>query len=333
MELQEEILGQMRQLELFSPQRLANRPYCMRDKGAGMYIRSLKDALGQRYIQANAPSLVFRLVFDLDYDVRATAHMRAWAQDIGAPEPNWTAINPDSGRAHVAYEIEVPVARHDAARSGPIRLAAAIEDALTIQLRADTGYVGLICKNPLHPGWSLVPGRQAPYDLAELCDWVDLKPYSGRKPKQPGGSIGRNITLFDRLRAWAYREVRHYRGGRREAWDAAVLSQAESLNCFVGDDLPQTRPLALAEVKAVARSVAKYCWHVIGTEESNKRFSQRQAARGKRGGFASGAARFNASMNQRLEAQKLRDAGQSVPSIAQQFGVSSRTVQRWLNQD
>jgi hypothetical protein len=314
------------QLELFGPGRLAERPYCMPGKGQGMLIRGLDHALRMPYIQANTPWSIYRIVLDVDYDISYAAHYGTWDNDYGMPTPNWCAVNPGNGHGHLGYEIAVPVARHEFARKKPLALLAALEHALTLKIKADRGYAGYICKNPHHPDWLSLRPRAEPYDLPELSEWVDLVPYQGRKPEIVADcAIGRNCALFDKLRKWAYAAVRQYKEtSTREAWNKAVLERAEALNEY-------TPPLPLSEIKATARSVAKYCWQEFDIDASDKRFSEKQAARGKRGGYASGATRFNATIDKRLEAVQLRVAGQTVPVIAESLEVSVRTVQRWLN--
>jgi len=268
------------QLTLFEPSRLAHRPYCTDDKAAGLAIRGVNQALSRKYIQANCPGLQFRIVLDVDHDIRGTAELRAWADDFMAPEPNWSAITRETGRGHLGYEIEVPVATHDHARAGPIRLAAAVEDALAEKLRADFGYAGLICKNPTHTAWQTVPGRVQAYDLAELADWVDLAKYQGKKALEPRGPLGRNNLLFDRLRMWAYSNLRDYKGKQsQEAWLAAVEAQAQEFNHFHQADLVRKDPLAWSEVKATAKSVGSWTWKNFGEGKAHTDFIATQRHR------------------------------------------------------
>ena len=265
------------QLALFEPSRLAHRPYCTDDKTAGLAVRGAVSALKRKYVQANCPALLFRLVLDVDHNIRSTAELHSWAGDFQAPQPNWTAITRETGRGHLGYEIEVPVATHDYARSGPIRLAAAIEDGLTDLLRADASYAGLICKNPLHVDWHTVAGRVRPYDLSELSEWVDLTQYQGKHAKAPRGSLGRNCLLFDRLRRWSYKNLRDFKGKTPiESWYAAVEAQGVEFNHFHQADLVRKDPLAWAEVKATAKSVAKWTWVHFGEGKAHLDFIDTQ---------------------------------------------------------
>lgn len=314
-----------RQMDLFSPDRLAKRPYCMSGKSHGMLIRDVSHALGYPYVQANSPWLIYRVILDVDRDISLTATHGTWHDDFVMPDPSWYALNPENGHAHLGYEIAVPVARHDSARQKPLKLVAALEHALTLKIRADSSYAGLVCKNPHHAAWDAKVVRAHPYDLSELADWVDLKPYGGKRPALiADGSIGRNCAVFDKLRTWAYTEIRQYReGARREAWDAVVLARADALNDY-------SPALPYSEVRAIARSVAKYCWQTFDIAASDARFSKLQAHRGKRGGFASGAARFNATVDLRLKALELRSQDLTIRAIAEALGASRSAVGRWI---
>lgn len=268
------------QLTLFSKERLAYRPYCADEKDVGLRIRGTDQALQHKYIQVNCPAVQFRIIIDIDRDIRSTAELHRWSDDYNAPQPNWTAISPRTGHAHLSYEIEVPVARHDQARAAPLRLAAAIEDGLITKLGADLGYVGLICKNPHHPAWRTVVGRVLPYDLTELSDWVDLKKYKGKDAKVPEGALGRNCAMFDRLRLWAYGSVRDYKGRvPLEVWQAAVEAKATEFNHFHGSGFKDSDPLARSEIRATARSVAKWVWKNFGDGKAHLDFIATQRHR------------------------------------------------------
>jgi hypothetical protein len=82
------------------------------------------------------------------------------------PPFNVVMVNPANRHAHVAYVLDVPVGRHDAARLKPLTLLAAIERGPTRRLGSDRGYSGLLVKNPLHPHWIVEWRRDAPYSYA-----------------------------------------------------------------------------------------------------------------------------------------------------------------------
>lgn len=261
--------GEQLTLDLF--ERLPRRPYCADDLAAGVRIRGLEQALKCRYIQPNPPDLKFWLVYDID---RAAGAM-AW-DDVNLPAPNWSATNPKNGHAHLAYGIRVPVYTADPEHDKPLRLAAAIDQAYREKLKADLGYVGLITKNPTHPDWLVSWHTHHLYELGELAEWVEL-PRKVRKNARLDYGLGRNVTLFEKLRYWAYAAVLEYRlnGAKYEQWHQAVLAQASKYNDFPA-------PLPENEVGHTAKSVSKWVWNRYTGRMSDEAFTQRQAARGKR---------------------------------------------------
>ena len=246
--------------------RLPRRPYCSNDLSHGLIIRPAATALQHRHLQPNAPLEAAWLVFDLDYPGAAFAWEKA-----NLPPPTLTVSNPKNGHAHLFYGLTTPVSTSDAARDAPIRYAAAVEAAFLAKLCADTGYAGLIAKNPFHDAWRAL-WVQHLYDLGELAEYVDL---SKRRRRSEAIGLRRNCMLFDELRAWAYQWVREYKrnAANAEQWHRAVLGQAEKLNCF-------PVPLSFNEVKAVAKSIGKWTWRNF----SDAAFSAIQSERGKRGG-------------------------------------------------
>lgn len=300
---------------LFSHERLARRPYCTDDPTTGVRIRSAKQALTRSHIQANTPALRFRLVFDIDRPGAIFA-----AEDANVAAPNWFGENPRNGHAHAGYELEIPIVTSEAGRAAPVRYAAAVEYAYRRALGADVAYSGLICKNPLHERWRTHVQRIEPYDLGELAEWVDL-PTKLTPKRAEETHLGRNIMLFDNMRAWAYRNVRRFE--RRAEWALECHAKAGELNTF-------DTPLHFSEVLHVARSVEKWAWVKFDVAASDKRFSELQAHRGKQGGAASGKARLAASEDKRASARLMRVSGMTQAAIAAELGVSTRTVIRWL---
>lgn len=260
------------QPDLFDPDRWPRRPYCTDDFADGVRIRSLKQALTKAYIQANPPHLRVWSIYDIDRPGGALA----W-EDANLPEPSWVTINKQNAHAHIVYGLRAPVLVNSMeARQAPLRYLNALEVAFRILLRGDDGYSGLITKNPAHPLWRTLQGRTLAYDLAELADWVDLSKYKtdpGVKVAEVG--LGRNVTVFDFVRLWAYKTVRdykHVRGGF-VYWQKAVLDRCGARN---GDF---SKPMDNREIYHIARSIAKWTWSRFDLEASDRRFSELQAYR------------------------------------------------------
>ena len=223
--------------------------------------------------------------------------------------------------------LSAPVCTTNNARQRVVRYLARIQHAYTDKLGADNGYVGLIAKNPLHAEWENHILCTKSYELNYLADFVDLEPLP-KKPTEVSG-LGRNCTLFDLVRHWAYRAIKDLSDVTYDEWEAEVLSRASNVNTGF------SAPLDHKEVGCTARSIAKWVWRNHGSEEFQAIFSAKQAARGRKGGKASnssngGKARSEQYSDLRAEALKLHVSGINNTQIAKQLNVSRMTVNRWL---
>lgn len=277
-------------------------------KGLRMYPGS--EALQKALLQFNAKHSVSWLVYDCD----SPTAVLDW-EDANAPPPNIIARNPENGHAHVFYGLETPVHRYASASPKAQRFLSSVDVALTAKLQADPGFSKLIAKNPVHVRWDTHVFRLSLYDMAELSDWLDLSRYSDARKRLPAVGLGRNCTLFENLRRWAYR-------ARREQWLAesffseAVLGQALFINRGFQPPLPHS------EVRATARSVSRWVW----ARMSPLGFVRSQQVRGKKGGAVR---RRQAQELARVIAQAIRqNPGLSQEDIAALCGVSRWTVYR-----
>lgn len=303
--------------EILTP--LPYRPYCSDDLADGLRIRPLQTAKNRRYLQINPPTQQHYLVFDVDRQGAAFA----W-EDCNLAPPNYAAINPKNGHAHLVYKLAEPVATSEHGRLAPLRYLAAVERGYRIELGADAGYSGLITRNPYKTLTLCIHKRE--YDLFELSDWLkrDLGEYAEKETAVAG--LGRNVTLFDTTRAWAYKAIRFYRVATRsrlfDVWRNEVEDYALGINAqFMS-------PLAYSEVKATAKSIAKYCW--ANDYRAEQEFLRKQAKRGALGGKASGIARAKINEEKRVQARLLAAKGISTRKIAAELGVNQSTVSRWL---
>ncbi|CAJ1764598.1 MULTISPECIES: replication initiation protein [Aeromonas] len=313
--------------------RIPRRPYCSDDPAQGLLIRPQATALAYRHIQHNPPPHVSCLVFDVD----RKPHEQHWREgyhewrERGLPAPHWISINPENGNYHLGYLLASPVARTSAAKLKPLRYLAAIEHVLARRLGADMGYVGLITKNPVHRDWWTTWHNHAPYPLdylAEFCPDADLAAYSRRSRKEVGG-LGRNVTVFDNVREWAYSAVRAYwRPNGYEAWADAVRAACESANAFGRE---QGGPLPVSEIKATAKSISRWVWNRF----TPAGFSQVQAHRGAKGGRISKRPTKNGKARADLlpEVIKLKAQGYSNRDIAEDLQISAGSVSNYLRRD
>lgn len=319
-----EILPRGEQRDLFEDiGRWPRRPYCSDDlESRGLRIRSLAQALTKPYIQANPPHLRVWALFDIDRPLAALA----W-EEADLPPPTWTAVNRENGRAHSAWGLSAPVLVDGlGARDAPLRYLCAVESLMRERLRADNGFAGLVTKNPAHPLWKVFRGPRLAYGLGELGEYLPgLEQHrpKRRAPEQVG--LGRNVSLFDRLRRWAYPSIRSYWGGGLQAWNAWLSHCNSRALVYNGDFLV---PLHGREVWHVARSVAKWTWKHTTPEG----FSDWQAAQGRKGGKASGEARRQASEEKRATARLMRAKGMTYAAIADELDTPLPTVARWCKE-
>lgn len=323
------------QPDLFNPERLPHKPYCKDAKAAANLIRSLKSALKRPYISVNPPKLRFWSVFDIDRPGAALA----W-EDANLPPPAWCAVNRENAHAHLAWGLSAPVLTGDAgARDAPLRYLAAIESAFRHTLGADQGYAGPITKNPTHAHWKTLWGPPRLYELSELAEYVDLSKHwhgKGKKTlKVENVGLGRNCTLFDRLRVWAYVAIRQYRGARGglQAWNAWLDECYTESLMFNGDFSMAggewhslSGPLSERECWWVARSVAKFCWR--HDAEAEARFRARQSEKGKAGMLS----RWGDNEDKVASARLMRAGGMTQAAIARELGVHVNTVANWTKQ-
>ena len=305
-------------------QKLPHKPYCSDDLGGGVIIRPKRTAIQMQYIQHNPPCLVSSLVFDID---RPDAYF-SWS-DANLPPPHWIARNRQNSHAHMGYILSAPVCTSDNARQKAITYLAKIQRAYTTALDADRGYSGLITKNPCHNTWETHLFDVLPYDLGYLADFVELEELP-TAPKEVSG-LGRNCAMFDTVRFWAYEAIRAFISGSPDSWYAEVLKVAVNANgAFL-------EPLPYSEVKATAKSVARWVWR--NHAEAHAKFIERQSIKGKAGAAAAnavgacstgGKVRSQQYGDIRQEALKMHVTGKSIKEIAEYLNVHRNSVSKWL---
>lgn len=260
------------QVELFL-ETLPEKPYCSDNLAFGVSILPKHIARAKRYVQHNQPWAKAWMVYDVD---RSTS-IFDWS-DCDAPPPNLTVTNLENGHSHLLYHLETPVLLGVNASRKAMRYAAAIDVALTKKLGADPGYTGLLSKNPGHNHWFTQQIQTFSYDLGWLEEYLDLGQMVDLRRKMPEIGLGRNVTLFDRLRSWAYREIRKVWKQPMfgyEFWLSDVSYRAQELNSDFLTPLPPN------EVAHTAKSVAKFCWDKLspqGFVEWQKRQNLRSQA-------------------------------------------------------
>lgn len=218
-------------------------------KDEGTRFRRKEKALGYRYVELNQ---LYKKFIALDLDTPGSAFL--W-DERGLPPPTFVIINPENAHCHYLYELRVPVYYTEAARRAPQKFYEATDIALTHLLGADLGFTGHLVKNPIHPDWRTI-GHNNKLDLEDFQDYgVDLRAYKRKLALRESG-IGRNTTLFDTLRHWAYVEVKNHPS--LAAFQAAVDTKALTINGHFIDHLNGVLPAK--EALSTAKSIGKWTW-------------------------------------------------------------------------
>lgn len=295
---------------------LPHKPYCTSELGAGLIIRQKKTAIQMPYIQHNPPCFIASLVFDVD---TSDAYF-SWS-DANLPTPSWIAKNRLNGHAHIGYMLATPVCTTHNSKQKIIEYTAKIQQAYSLALGADQGYVGLITKNPCHNTWENHIFDVQPYDLGYLADFVELQELKTDLKEVSG--LGRNCAMFDTVRYWAYKAIRAHLSTGFDRWYSEVLNQAKNANdAFI-------QPLPYSEVKATAKSIARWVWR--NHAEAHAKFIERQAMKGRMGDSSHGGkARSAQYSNTRQEALKMHVMGKSIKEISEYLGVHRNSVSKWI---
>lgn len=290
-------------LEIFR-ENLPEKPYMSNDlERYGLKIRPKNYAQKFKLIQPNKPTDLKWLLFDIDRSESAYD----WHNEP-IPAPNITAINPKNGHCHHFYGLKTPVYEQNGASQSPIRYADAIYRALNDKLHGDPRYSKLIAKNPLNDYWITQVWTNELYELDDLADWLDLpKHQRNLKDAEIELGLGRNCTLFDVVRFWAYREIRI--APKLTAEDC--IDYARKHNDF---DIP----LPDTECKSIGKSVDKWVNNHM-TPDKLREWHVKQAKKGRKNAQNKAQKRLGYAMIAAYE-------GKHHAEIANELGISLDTV-------
>ena len=296
---------------------LPKKPYCSNELRYGSFIRAKANAIQYRHIQVNHPEWINFITFDVD---RAGAVFAL--EDAGLPRANWTCKTPANAHAHLGFMLALTVCSSSFEHQKPLRYLSAIISAIEEKIEADKNYAHHLTKNPLHPAWQTHIWTDHKYTLEELAANLDLKGHPRKRGIEATG-IGRNCELFESAAKWSYREIRQYWSPNYyDRWFEAVLMRCESENSqFLS-------PLSHSEVKAIAKSIAKWTYKHFTPEG----FRRSQASKGAKGGKVSkgGGRPKSFNMDVWLQVQSLKIDGLPNRQIAERLSISASTVSKYL---
>jgi hypothetical protein len=260
------------------------RPYATNKLADGIYRHPRTVALGKRYVEANPTALSNLLVVDVDH---IDAVLRALSSVGSHPLPNAVVENPTNGHAHAVWALAEPVTRTEYAHRKPLAYAAAVTEGLRRALDGDTGYSGLMTKNPLHASWATEWLHEDLHTLQGLSEALQghMPHPRWRESKTRRGDVaglGRNCHLFETARTWAYRETRHHFGDPA-GLHAAISAEVHQRNTTFAEPLPTS------EARAIANSIHRWIttrsriWN-DGATVYEATFLTIQSARGRKSG-------------------------------------------------
>ncbi|MFI5808342.1 replication initiation protein [Streptomyces sp. NPDC051561] len=266
------------------------RPYATNRLQEGIRRERRPVAMTRRYVEANPSALSNLLVVDVDH---ADAVLRAVSSVDSHPLPNAVVENPVNGHAHAVWALAEAVTRTEYARRKPLAYAAAVTEGLRRAMDGDAAYSGLMTKNPLHTDWSTEWLHGDLHTLGGLEEALGshMPPARWRETKRFRTNVtglGRNCSIFETARTWAYREVRHHFGSP-DTLHTAILSEVHTRNAEFAEPLP------MSEARAIANSIHRWIttrsrmWK-DGAAVYEATFIAIQSARGKKGGGKGGKA-------------------------------------------
>lgn len=309
------------------------RPYAADAYAWGIFRMSREQALTKKHIQVNSERITSIICLDIDksntFDI-----ISSLPEQI---QPNVLVENPYNGHGHAMWLLAVPVTVSANGRFKPVEYLNAIRSSLTDLCQADRCYRGLICKNPIAQHWNSYCFTNHRYLLDELRDGLKSvnAMHSDYKRVPNLGLIaslnGRNDTLFEYGRKWAYRAVRDYLDSKDAFMDALV----QYLRMRNQELRPHMKPLSDREVCGIAKSVCKWTWkselRTKSQEDYDKTFSKIQKARSAKGHQKSIATRqrpYQDFVRQVNEDKSLLD--KTLAQLAELFKKTERTIRRWL---
>ena len=300
-------------LELFRAT-IPTRPFCTDDpQRDGQYRLNRNDAFKKSHIQPNSSGRVVWVCFDIDRPGAALD----W-DDRNAPPPTLVMENPKNGHAHLAYALEAPVPRTDAARLKPLLYLASVTEGIRRKVGGDIGYSGGLLKTPGHEVWRTTAYADA-YGLGDLSEWVTLPSPAEvmkRAKDEDYAGLGRNCLLFELLREYGYRAVRrHWVPGGFESFCLDMESRA----CELARINTPADPLPENEARAVARSQSRWIWKRL----TPSGFRSYQSAIGKRKGLAKRTTEMERAI-------WMTSMGSTQREIAADLGVSQKTISNWM---
>lgn len=299
----------------------------------GLHTEAKTTGVRNRYIQINHQNLTKMMVFDVDNPVG----LYNWKY-LDIPVPNLIIINPKNQHCHMVYLLSEQnyICRSEKARLKDILMYQAIYTELCERLHADPRYVQKIMKNPFHNSWDTQVLHDDTYtfeDFSKYVDYTAIRNFEGPASRSDESYIreaeGRNCTVFERTRYYAYAALKNYNFGYSEE-DAlnfynAVSSYAENINNEFEE------PLGIREIKATVKSIVNWTLIHFGAATEKQDFEKKDVW-GNKSRENSIKTRSTTKQNNIQKAGLLKTQGKTIKEICTALQRSERMVQYYLEE-
>ena len=248
-------------------------------------------------------------------------------------EPNFVIYNPKNSNHQAYWFLRDAVHCQDESKyRKPFQYLRAIETAYDEKYGGDIKFGRYISRNPFFIGADTDWRHNERFKLKELADVVKLNQYrikSGNKSTADNAHNSRNVTLFDELRYWAYKQDTSK--FKYPEWQQRCLTQVATYNSF-------PTAMNIHQITSIAKSVAQYTFNNHFFESfddyvARTHTSAIQALRGSKGGKVSKGGGRKA-LDEKLIAEirtLFNEYKYSKKAIARELDISIVTVRKYLN--
>lgn len=298
----------------------------------GVHTEAKTTGVRRRYIQINHANVTKLMVFDVDNPIS----FYDWKY-LDVPLPNILVINPENNHAHLIYLLHEDnfVCRTENGKLKNILIYESIYSQLCKLLNADHRYVQKIMKNPFYNGWNTEVLTEEPYTFQDFFKYIDSKNLekasAGQKNRTAQSWIreseGRNCSIFERTRLYAYAVLKTYNNGATSE-DAlnfynAVNQYATTLNDGFSE------PLSEREIAATVKSIVNWTLMYMGGAAEKKEFEKKDIW-GEKSREKSLKTRNLRKEENIKKAVSLKLQGKTIEEISKELNRSIRMVEYYL---
>lgn len=299
----------------------------------GLHLEAKTTGVRNRYIQINHQNLTKMMVFDVDNPIT----LYDWKY-LDIPTPNIIIINPRNKHFHMVYLLSDQnfICRSENARLKDILIYQSIYRELCKRLQADSRYVQKIMKNPFHNYWNTKVIHEDTYTFEDFAKYIDLKSIANfeSSPIRSDESLtreseGRNCTVFERTRFYAYSCLKNFNFGASTEdsmnFYDAVFDYAKNLNNEF------EIPLNDREIKSTVKSIVNWTLIHFGNASEKQDFEKKDIW-GKKSRENSLRKRATRKQQNIKEAGKLKSEGKTIKEICSKLNRSQRMIEYYLKE-